>query len=556
MIEASPGEMHPTNTLRTWNFTGLPSWWRVALLLPVLPVEIFLLTLRFSADWLYTQSGAWAGVLAFSPQLLKAFLAAIAATMLFGGVRLWRELQGMVRANQHASPWWLYLAAHLTAVLAFTVLTAGLFEGGLLAAHPGLWASAWFVLGLATFALWLAAVVPPSLWPSLLRTAAWPLLGGCAVGLIAWQIGTATRSLWSPLARATFGLVSALLGLTGAEVISDPHELSIGTTTFAVQIAPECSGYEGIGLIVVFLAAYVTLFRRYLRFPHVLLLFPAGVVLIWLANAVRIALLLLIGSAGGQAVALGGFHSQAGWLAFNCLALGFVALTTQMRFFQADTNAPSARRVLDPTVAYLAPWLTILAASLVLGAFTAGFDWLYPIRVVASALVLWLCRNAYGRWDGTCSWQAIAPLGAAVFGVWLLLAPRDMLPGSGAPAAWSEANPVWAMLWLVFRVVGSVLTVPLAEELAFRGYLTRRLVQHDFQSLPLGRMSVVSLVVSSVLFGMLHGSCWPAGIVAGFLFSLALRLRGRLADAVAAHLAANALLCAYVLSTGNWSLWN
>jgi CAAX prenyl protease-like protein len=206
-------------------------------------------------------------------------------------------------------------------------------------------------------------------------------------------------------------------------------------------------------------------------------------------------------------------------------------------------------------VAYLAPWLAILTVTLVVAAFTAGFDWLYPARVVAAGVVLFVYRSAYGRWDGSIAWQAVA-LGAAVFGVWLLLAPREMLSFAAPPPEWSNAEPAWATLWLVFRVAGSVLTVPLAEELAFRGYLARRLVQHDFEHLPLGRMTVWSVVVSSVLFGLLHGSCWPAGIVAGLVFSLALRLRGRMADAVVAHATANALLCAYVLSTGNWLLWN
>lgn len=527
----------------------------LALLLPLLPAEILLLTLRFDAGRLAEQGGIWAWLLVYSSRLLKAFLAAVAAALLLGGARLWRK--GAPRQQQLASRWRLYLVAHAAAFLAFATLTERLFEGDLLAEHPAVWASAWFALGLATFGLWLAALVPPSVWLRRAHAAAWPLVGGGAIGLLALGFAIPTQQLWMPLGQATFGLVGGLLGLTGAEVVSDPQDLSIGTATFGVRIAPDCSGYEGIGLMLVFLGAYLTLFRRHLRFPQVLILFPAGVILMWLANAVRIALLILIGSAGGEAIVLGGFHSQAGWLAFNALALGFVALTTRVRVFQADTAvaAPSAHNTLDPTVAYLAPWLTILAASLVLGAVTAGFDWLYPIRVVAATAVLWRCRKAFGQWDGSCSWQAVA-LGVVVFAVWLLLAPRDLLVAAGPSADWTESDPAWATLWLLFRVAGSVLTVPLAEELAFRGYLARRLSQRDFQQLPLGRMTWVSIVVSSVLFGLLHGCCWPAGIVAGLLFALAARRRGQLADAVAAHLTANALLCVYVLCTGNWLLWN
>ena len=76
----------------------------------------------------------------------------------------------------------------------------------------------------------------------------------------------------------------------------------------------------------------------------------------------------------------------------------------------------------------------------------------------------------------------------------------------------------WGTVWLVFRIVGSVVTVPIAEELAFRGYLTRRLITSEFQDVPLGRFTWVSFLLSSVLFGALH-SRWLAGTLAGMLYT-------------------------------------
>jgi CAAX prenyl protease-like protein len=110
------------------------------------------------------------------------------------------------------------------------------------------------------------------------------------------------------------------------------------------------------------------------------------------------------------------------------------------------------------------------------------------------------------------------------------------------------------MAWLLFRVQGAVITVPLAEELAFRGYLLRKLVASDFESVPFDSFTWTSFIVSSIAFGALHQS-WVAGILAGTLFALAMYRRGRLADAIAAHAIANALLTIYVISTGSWSLW-
>ena len=69
--------------------------------------------------------------------------------------------------------------------------------------------------------------------------------------------------------------VHPLLRLSYTDIVCQPDERVIGTSTFAVRIATECSGYEGIGLLSVFVVGYLWLFRRDLRFPQALLLWPA-----------------------------------------------------------------------------------------------------------------------------------------------------------------------------------------------------------------------------------------------------------------------------------------
>jgi CAAX prenyl protease-like protein len=114
----------------------------------------------------------------------------------------------------------------------------------------------------------------------------------------------------------------------------------------------------------------------------------------------------------------------------------------------------------------------------------------------------------------------------------------------------------WAAAWLLFRLVGYVITVPLAEELAFRGFLTRRLARADFQNLPLGFFSWGSFLISSALFGALHGGLWLAGTIAGMSFALALYRRGAFGDAVQAHATTNGLIALYAFTTGHWSVWS
>src|SRR5438128_1765399 len=111
------------------------------------------------------------------------------------------------------------------------------------------------------------------------------------------------------------------------------------------------------------------------------------------------------------------------------------------------------------------------------------------------------------------------------------------------------------MTWLGFRTLAAVVTVPIAEELAFRGFLIRRLISADFESIDSRTFTYFSVLVSSIAFGLLHGGHWLAGTVAGIAYAAAFLQRGRIGDAVAAHATTNALLAACVLFRGNWYLW-
>jgi exosortase E/protease (VPEID-CTERM system) len=368
------------------------------------------------------------------------------------------------------------------------------------------------------------------------------------------KAGRLADSLWQPLGRSAVWLVHQLFVLAGWETVYDPEQLRVGTSSFAVTIASECSGYEGIGLIWVFLGVYLWLFRHSFRFPRVLLLFPLGTVVVWLANVLRLVLLVVLGTRVSPEMALGGFHSQAGWLAFLAVSLGLAALAQHTRFF-STTVAPAAPAPgPNATVAYLAPLLALVATTMLTAAFTANFDQWYPLRVLAVAAALWVCRRGYEDLQWSRSWAAVA-LGAGAFVLWIALEPAGSASAEETFADQLAGLPTaWATVWLSFRVVGSIVTVPLAEELAFRGYLTRQLIAADFQEVPLGRFTWFSFLVSSALFGVLHGR-WLAGTLAGLLYALALYRRGELADAVVAHATTNALLAAYVLMTGTWTLW-
>ena len=109
--------------------------------------------------------------------------------------------------------------------------------------------------------------------------------------------------------------------------------------------------------------------------------------------------------------------------------------------------------------------------------------------------------------------------------------------------------PSETWLWVDARVVGSVLLVPLVEEMAFRGYLLRRLAATDFEGAQAARFNWTALILSSACFGLLHGQ-WLAGTVAGVGYAVAFYRSGKLGDAVIAHMTTNGLI---VLVSGTGS---
>ncbi len=522
--------------------------------------EVLILTLRFDSQALVDRGLPLVGYARYLPQ---AMIVVVAAALVLRGRG---RLLGTVAVDPVAGlrqGWPLFfLSAHLAAFAALVVLTGAVWEGSLgRSPHATAWLAAWFATALATLALWLATVLPASGWARLLRRSSGLIVAAVAVGAAACYAGRLTSVLLVPLHAATLGCVHGLLAILFSDTVYRPLKNVVGTEAFAVEVASECSGYEGIGLIWVFLAAYLWFFRRTLRFPQALWLLPIGTVVIWLANIVRIVTLVAIGSRISSKVAVGGFHSQAGWLAFNAVALGLVAVSRRARIFAIDdapraVDAPSAT-LPNPTAAYLGPLLALVGTVMVTTALSQGgpgLDVYYPARIVTVIAVLWIFRRAYEGLRWTWSWPALL-IGGLVFAIWMTLEPAST-GGSRALADDLARLPrVLAALWLAARVFGSVVTVPIAEELAFRGYLTRRLIAADFLSVSPGRFTWFSFLVSSLLFGVLHGRTL-AGVLAGACYALAFYRRGNLSDAILAHATTNALIAAYVLSTGSWSLWS
>ncbi len=418
------------------------------------------------------------------------------------------------------------------------------------------WAIVRMALGIGAMATVALALIPVELWGQWYRARPGAFRGGIGVGLAAPVLRNFIHTLPAAMYDFSIWAAAATLSALGQHPVLNWQRHSIAVPGFRVLVAPECSGIEGIVLITLFLAAYLWFCRKSLRFPFALLLFPAGVILSWLLNDVRLTALVMIGQHNPR-MAVGFFHSTAGWLFLNVLGVGLVVSSRTISTFRADPldAAPHASERTSPADMYLLPMLVTLAAGILTTPFAASFNFLYPITVLATAAVLFVYRREIARLGWNPDWTPLGA-GAVVFAIWIAIAGWSGPLYDSAMAASLRGLPEWERYcWLVFRVAGAVVTVPIAEELFFRGYLVRKLVLADFESVDPRRFTWLSFLLSSILFGLLHRN-WIAGILAGMAFAIVLYRRGRLTDAIVAHSACNALLAAYVMATGSWALWN
>ncbi len=429
------------------------------------------------------------------------------------------------------------------------------------------WALVRLALAMGAMATFAIAFTPLEVWREWYLARPGAFRAGLVVGLVAGPVLRNFLPMFSsamceiPILTAamydfTIWIAAATLRALGQHAVINWQRQSIGVPGFRVIVSPQCAGIDGIVVITLFLTAYLWFCRRDLRFPVALILLPLGMILSWILNDVRLTALIMIGPHNPK-IAIGFFHTIAGWAFLNLLGIAMVVSSRTMSIFRAEPldALPQASERTSSADMYILPMLVTLAVGMLTRPFAASLDFLYPLTVIATAAVLFAYRGKILALGWNPDWTAPAA-GAVVFAIWIAIARQSGTLHDSAMAASLQSLPDWdRCCWLVFRVAGAVISVPIAEELFFRGYLLRKLVSADFESVDARQFTWMSFLISSMLFGVLHRN-WIGGILAGMGFAIVQYRRGRLTDAIVAHSACNALVAAYVIATGSWGLWN
>ncbi|MCB5189208.1 CAAX prenyl protease-related protein [Methylobacillus arboreus] len=220
---------------------------------------------------------------------------------------------------------------------------------------------------------------------------------------------------------------------------------------------------------------------------------------------------------------------------------------------------------LDPAwlsrVAPFALYMLFMAAvDLVVQFGPAGLDvrWLYGVKVVLVALLLWTLRKHYVELTKLSLlslklWLSAVVIGVLVFIAWINLDAPWMLLGDQSEG-FNPGSGLEACLLMATRVMGAALVVPLMEELFWRSFLMRWIQNQNFLKVEPQQVGFIALLVSSVLFAIEHTE-WLAGLIAGLAYGLLYIRSGNLWMPIIAHAVTNGILGIWVIYTGNWYYW-
>jgi uncharacterized protein len=193
-------------------------------------------------------------------------------------------------------------------------------------------------------------------------------------------------------------------------------------------------------------------------------------------------------------------------------------------------------------IQYILPFLAYLLPSFLIKDIYLS----YSLRIGLTGILLLFFWKKYNISFKSLLFPAL--IGLAVFFSWILL-------------PWSNGEAVQFVpqgYVLLLKIFGFIIVTPIIEELFTRDFLVRTTIAIEdsisFEKAQVGMFSWPSFIVSVLFFGFSHNMI-IAGLVSGILFNLVLYRKRSIGDCIISHSVANALVAAYVLSSGFWALW-
>ena len=230
--------------------------------------------------------------------------------------------------------------------------------------------------------------------------------------------------------------------------------------------------------------------------------------------------------------------------------------TTPVRI-NADTR-PDWLPYVAPMIAFLV--LTTLEGQLPLAnekTHPTYYPIAYGVKLIIVVIVTWFSREAWvdlRRLPCPKELAVAVLLGLLVTFQWVGLEgwyPTVSLLGSRSGFDPGVYSPIGKVGYLLMRFTGLVILVPVIEELFWRSFLWRWLIDPDFKKIAIGQPSTLAAAATAGLFALSHPEWLPA-LITGLLWAWLVWKTKSISACVISHAVANLALGLYVVSTGDW----
>jgi CAAX prenyl protease-like protein len=223
---------------------------------------------------------------------------------------------------------------------------------------------------------------------------------------------------------------------------------------------------------------------------------------------------------------------------------------------------PNPLRKIHDDIAYILPMAVFLLLTGAAGKWPDAYPLIYLVKTIltAAALVVLWPNFTKIRWN---HWWLGLILGVVGIFQWIgmqLLLQKyfPVFRPSG-----EAFNPLTYFhddgmrnAFIVVRLIGAVLVVPVMEELFWRDFLWRQiLAPNDFKLAAVGEWGWAPFLIVAGAFSTVHGNWMPTAIVWGLMIGALLVYTKSLGACIIMHGTTNLLLGLYVLHTHDWSFW-
>lgn len=215
-----------------------------------------------------------------------------------------------------------------------------------------------------------------------------------------------------------------------------------------------------------------------------------------------------------------------------------------------------------PALPYVAPFATFIAFLVIDKYFPFGPEVAYPLRLAVVCVILLLFSRQVIDLR-LANPVATVLLGVMVFAIWV-----------GPDVLWPEyrTHPVFTffgeakssapeslksnLAFILLRAFGCAVVVPVIEEIFWRGWLARWLINSDdFRAVKFIEYTPAPFWIGSLLFASEHGPYWDVGLITGVIYNWWMIRTKSLGNCIWLHAVTNACLSAYVLTTDQWQYW-